>query len=273
MNKQNTDGVAGGGSPVDVDIVEVADGANGVRARAVLEITLNRPERLNAVDLDMLTSLAEVLESVADPSGPEVAAVVIQGQGKTLSAGADLENVVSGGQDPTAIMAAASRVIVGVVDVPVPVICALTGKSAGFGVSLGLAADIAVMESSSQLVLSFVDVGLGVDGGVSYLLPSVVGRQVASRMLLSGERVTSGRALDYGLVAEVVEDGGAAERCRELARDISRRSVEAVRGIKAALIASDRAGLVEALSREASIQTPLLTSPELMAAATSFFDR
>ncbi|GEM_PF-3218640 len=239
----------------------------------VLEITLNRPERMNAVDLEMLTSLAEALEGLVEPSAPQVAAVVIRGRGRALSAGADLMGVVSGGQDPTAIMKAASRVITGIVDAPVPVICALTGKSAGFGVSLGLTSDIAVMESSGQLVLSFVDVGLGVDGGVSHLLPSVVGRQVASRMLLTGERITAGQAFGHGLVAEVVEEGEAVDRCRELAREISARSTQAVRGIKSALVASDRAGLVDALEREASIQKPLLTSPELMAAASSFFGR
>ncbi|AGP31329.1 enoyl-CoA hydratase/isomerase family protein [Corynebacterium terpenotabidum] len=256
--------------PVLVEREVVADGTG-----CLVRVQFNRPDRLNAVDLDLLTAFGDVMSSVAEvgDDGLPVRAVVLSGAGKTLSAGADLMNVVGGGQDPAAIMAAASRAVLGVLDCPVPVLCALTGKSAGFGVSLGLAADITVMAENGALVLSFADVGLSADGGISQLLPSAVGRQVASRMLLTGERVDAATALSTGLVAETAPDADVVRRTEELAATIAAKPAGAVRGIKRTLSATVRADIVAALDLEAVIQEPLLAGPELKAAAQRFFGR
>ncbi len=246
----------------------------------VAEVVLNRPGRLNAVDVDLLRAVGDAFLDLSEAAAAgEVRAVVLRGEGRALCAGADLVTMAADDQEPVATMAAVTRAMLAITDCPVPVVCALTGSAAGFGVSVALTADLTVMDASARMVFAFVDVGLGCDGGISQLLTAQVGRQVANRLVLLGKRLDAGQARELGLVAEVVDDGagsaggGAVDRAREISATLASRPPASVQGIRRAMAAVHRDALACALDVEDVIQRPLLVSEEFRAAAARFTGR
>lgn len=233
----------------------------------VASITLNRPETLNAIDLQLTDAIADALGGLPD----SIRAVVLSGAGRSLCAGAHLGKVSGKGEFPDEIMRAATRAILSIVDCPVPVVCALTGPAAGFGVALALVSDITVMDDDAQLIMAFSEIGLMPDGGLSVVLPLLAGRQRAGRMLMLGERIGAGEALAAGLIAEASSDARA--RAAAIAADLAGRSPRSVRAIKSALTAVERSALVAGLKRESEGQKKLLTSPEFAEAARAFVAR
>ena len=236
----------------------------------ITRITLNRPERLNAVDLGLLDALAGALADAAE-EGSRVA--VIGGAGPALCVGADLAAGASGTQDPAAVMEAAARVIGAILEAPMPVVCAATGPSAGFGASLALASDITVMADDATLIFPFAHLGLVPDGGVSHLLPALVGRQVASRLLMLGETVDAAQSARLGIVAESVPTGELGARIDAIASTLAAAPARGMTEMKKTLVAGVRDEVSDALKREGAAQTELLASPEFRRAAAAFVAR
>ncbi|HEX8869752.1 MAG TPA: enoyl-CoA hydratase-related protein, partial [Lentzea sp.] len=141
-----------------------------------LRLTFNRPDRLNALNAEMLTAAAEAVEAAA--ADPGVRVVVLTGAGRAFSSGADL----TGGGDPTGTLDAANRLTWALRQVPKPVLAAVNGPAVGVGCSFALAADLTVARESAYFLLAFAKVGLMPDGGATALLPALIGHARASRM-------------------------------------------------------------------------------------------
>jgi 2-(1,2-epoxy-1,2-dihydrophenyl)acetyl-CoA isomerase len=171
---------------------------------AVATITLARPDSLNALSAPMLGELRAAVEQAA---GSGARCLLITGEGRGFSSGADL---ASGGGLPDDVGAALEEYYNPLVEalfaLPIPVVAAVNGPAAGAGCSLALAADIVIAARSAYFLQAFVNIGLIPDAGATWLLPRLAGRARALEMMMLGERVSAEQALEWGMVSRVVED-------------------------------------------------------------------
>ena len=207
------------------------------RGRAVaVELRLNRPEQLNAMDWAMIRALdAAVAEVEGDDA---VRAVLVTGAGRAFSAGGDLKSYVTLQRDPVGfprflddLHAAFARLR----RLRVPVIALVNGVTAAGGLELLLNCDIVLVARSARIGDAHLNVGQMGGGGVLTLLPRAVGRQRASELILSGRFLDADEAVEWGLAARVVDDDGLLHAGLELARGIAQKSPLAVANAKEVL--------------------------------------
>jgi 2-(1,2-epoxy-1,2-dihydrophenyl)acetyl-CoA isomerase len=195
------------------------------RTGAVLTITLQRPERMNALDVASMRALREALQTAS--TDRSVRAVLLTGAGKAFCAGGDvavMEEYRARGELPALFHALTAEMETGIrelMGMPKPVVAALPGVAAGGGLSLALATDWRIASDTAVLVPAFSTLGAVPDGGLTYFLPHFLGIGLAQELLFQNARVPASRARELGLVHEVVPAtdlaGRAAERVRELA--------------------------------------------------------
>jgi len=243
----------------------------------VLTITLNRPDRLNAVTTDGLDDLADLLEEAATDA--EVRVVVVTGAGRAFSSGADLGNSALAQEsepgDPpgTETILAANRCVRALRAMPQPTVAAVNGAAVGVGCSLALGCDLVVAAESSYFLLSFTNIGLMPDGGATVLVPAAVGRSRAMEMALVPERLPAATALGWGLIYRVV----AADRMTDTVAALTTRLAT---GARHALAATKHAvndvtlhGLEAGLDTELAGQGKLLKMADFREAVVAFGER
>lgn len=178
----------------------------------VRHLTLNRPRSLNAVNAELIARLRHELDSAG--RDPDCRAIVISGTGRGFCSGLDLNGygtppgVQGAGQIHTdlAVQRDVASVILQVNRLPKPVIVAINGPTAGFGLALACAADIRIASSAATFTTAFVRIGVtGCDLGVSWLLPRLVGAGRAHELILTARSVDATEAFGIGLVADIVE--------------------------------------------------------------------
>jgi enoyl-CoA hydratase len=176
-------------------------------------LTLNRPDRLNAINLVMYDELEDVLERLAADQDTRV--VVITGAGRGFCSGQDLKDLgadqASSGlgrvQFGMAWQARAGALVQRIHRLPQPVIAAINGAAAGAGLAITLAADTRVASPGAKVNAAFVRIGLsGADMGVSYFLPRIIGPTAATEMMMTGRLVEATEALRLGLVLRIADD-------------------------------------------------------------------
>ncbi|EFQ82488.1 enoyl-CoA hydratase/isomerase family protein [Aeromicrobium marinum DSM 15272] len=167
----------------------------------VLTVTIRRPDSLNSVNDQVLHDLADLVEGAASHADARV--VVLRGEGRAFSSGADLDPDEQAGDPSTATIDAANRLVGVIRDSRLPVVSVVQGPCAGVGVPIALAADLTVASSAAFFMLAFTKIGLMPDGGASALVAASVGRATAMRMALLAERLSATDAKAAGLVAAV----------------------------------------------------------------------
>lgn len=188
----------------------------------LLAITLNRPERLNAMPPQMADELGQAFYDLGDAR-----AVLITGEGKGFCSGADLSARGEGsalgskGGSHEALINHYNPAISQLIRANVPVICAVNGPAAGVGCSLALAADFTIAAKSAYFLQAFVNIGLVPDGGSTWLLTRAIGRARATRMMMLGEKISGQQAEDWGLVYKCVEDADLMTEARALAQKLA----------------------------------------------------
>jgi enoyl-CoA hydratase len=194
----------------------------------VRRLTLNRPEQLNAMTADLCEALRTELRACAEDRSCR--AVVLTGGGRGFCAGLDLHGYGSApgndgsdaARDRLGNQEHMSRLILGLRDVPQPVIAAVNGPSAGFGLALALGCDIRYASESAVFRAAFINIGVSnCDMGTSWLLPRLIGASRSHELMLTGRRVDAQEALRIGLVADVVPDDRLADRAVEGAAHIA----------------------------------------------------
>lgn len=170
----------------------------------IARITLNRPERVNALNPVMLDEVAEAIHAAP---GQGARAILLTGAGRGFCSGTDLK--VEGGlpEDVGEILEehynpAMERIM----GSPLPIVAAVQGACAGLGCSLALAADFILAGRSAYFALAFINIGLVPDGGVTWTLPRLIGRARTAEMAMLGERVFAGKAESWGLIYKAVDD-------------------------------------------------------------------
>lgn len=201
------------------------DPVRSERKGSVEVITLDRPERRNALDVPSMRALRQALERVATDRA--VRAVLLTGAGTAFCAGGDvavMDEFRARGELAvmfhalTGEMETAIREVIGM---PKPVLASLPGVAAGGGLSLALAADWRIASEEASLVPAFPTLGAVPDGGLSYFLPHFLGIGLAQELLFSNAKVTAARAHELGLVHEVVPASDLARRSLERAQELA----------------------------------------------------
>ncbi len=237
----------------------------------VAVVTLNAPERRNAIDLEMVNALhADLtrLESVTD-----LAAIVIVGAGdKAFAAGADIAQL----EKRTARDAAAainSTLFKRIEDFPVPSIAAIRGFCLGGGCELAIACDLRVAGQSARLGQPEVTLGIMPAAGGTYRLPRLIGLGRARELIYTGRIVDAAEAERIGLVNRVVPDGEVLDTALALAREIAHNGALAVRAAKASINALARPNEGMAVTLESSLQAVLFDSADKHARMQAFLDK
>ena len=275
----------------DADSDPVADagsdtaGSDTVRwdlTEAVATIILNRPRAHNALTAEMKTALLAALRQAA--ASPEVRAVLITGAGPAFCAGQDLREhaellaaaqagAASGQPGATAMDTVRQHynpIVLAIRSMPKPVIAAVNGVAAGAGASLALACDLRIAARSASFLMAFARVGLGADTGASWTLQRLVGAGRAAELLLLAEPLAAGRALELGLVSQVVDDAELTGAASALAARLAVGPTAAYGGIKAELDYAAGHDLAEALEQEAEVQAALGRTADHQAATAAF---
>jgi len=211
-------------------LYEMADG--------IATITLNRPERLNAITIPMLTSLSRALRD-ADLDR-QVRVIVLTGAGRGFCAGLDIKDLVAGtgiGADGGGALATARFDLAGSPPVVLhttdkPVLCALNGSAAGYGMDLALGCDIRIASSEAKLAAVFTKRGILPESGGSWLLPRLIGWAKAAEVAFRGMTLSAQEALELGLVNHVVEPERLVPFTREVAAEIAANAPLAVQATK-----------------------------------------
>jgi enoyl-CoA hydratase len=231
-------------------------------ASGIATITLDRPEKLNAINTAMRRGLAAAVAQVRQDSG--VRAVVVTGAGtRAFCVGADVTEFA--GRTPMeqrAIDLAAPRIFEELEALDRPVICAINGLALGGGCELALACDVRVACETAVIGLVEVHHGIIPGGGGTQRLPRLVGLGRALRMVLTGDPVTAAEALAAGLVDDVVPLERVVPAAQELAARMARHSPMALAAAKEAVRATTQLSLAEGLRREIDLFALCLTADE-----------
>lgn len=240
-----------------------------VSEATVLRVSFGNAERLHAVTADSLHSVADAIERAG--KDPQVRVIVIHGDQRSFSAGADL----SGGEEPAgnSTLDAVERLIHAIRDVPRPVVALARGAVAGVGVSIALAADLVLSDEDTYFLLAFTRIGLMPDGGATALVAASIGRARAMRMALLAEKLSAREAWRAGLIAGVYEQCSYDARTEEIIEKLTTGPAAAYAETKRAINAATLDQLDAALDREASAQGRLLRSLDFAEGVAAFYDK
>jgi 2-(1,2-epoxy-1,2-dihydrophenyl)acetyl-CoA isomerase len=261
----------------DYQLAHEYETVNLFRRGGAAKIELNRPERVNAWNDQFSADLLAALQAVADDA--DVRAVLITGAGRGFSSGADLKASLADtgeGGVPDVYGRLTKRyhpLIVGVREVPKPVVAAVHGAAAGIGASLAFACDLIVAAESAYFLLAFVNIGLVPDGGSSLLVPTRVGFTRAAEMSLLGERVSAPQALDWGLVNRVWPDEEFPARADELIMRLAAGPTRSYAGAKRQLNTWLYDRMEAQLELEARIQQEAAGSADFLEGVTAFAEK
>lgn len=221
--------------------------------RGVLTLTLNRPERLNALSTELLAALTRALdEGVA--AGAR--AVLLTGSGRGFCSGADLAAQAGIALDAGEILATYYHpLFLRLAGLDLPVVSAVNGPAVGAGAALALAADIVVMARFAYLQLGFVNIGLVPDAGATWLIAKSAGRAKAMEMALMGETMSADEAKDAGLAARVVDDEALMETAGVIAARLASGPTVAIGLIRKQVAAALTHTLAETMALEAGNQS------------------
>jgi len=235
-------------------------------ADGVATVTLDRPDKLNALTFEAYADLRDLLAQL--PQRGDVRALVLRGTGRAFCSGGDVNEIIGAtlrmGQDQLlAFTRMTGEVIRGMRECPVPIIAALQGMAAGAGAVIALAADFRVATPAARFAFLFTKVGLsGGDMGAAYLLPRLVGLGRATQLLMLGDTIDAEHAERIGLVSELVGADELEAAVARLAGRLADGPAQAYAQTKALLTREQDMSLSAALELEAVTQALLMTGQD-----------
>jgi 2-(1,2-epoxy-1,2-dihydrophenyl)acetyl-CoA isomerase len=260
----------------DYELAHEYETVNLYRRGAAAKLELNRPERLNAWNRQLGLDLLHAVRSAG--ADPAVRAVLITGAGRGFSSGADLKDgfqrTPAGHPDVYSVLTERYHpIMVGIREMPKPVVGAVNGVAVGIGLSLALVCDLVLAAESAYFQLAFVNIGLVPDGGSSLFVPSRVGFARATEMAMLGERIGAGQALEWGLINQVWPDEDLASRADELVARLAAGPSKSYTGTKRQLNNWLYQRMDEQLELEARIQQEMAASGDFAEGVTAFVEK
>lgn len=240
----------------DAVLLDVEDG--------IATVTLNKPERRNALSPDVMVGLTDAFEELVSS---DVRCVVVTGSEGVFCAGGDIESM-SEREEATAAEAveyitdSAHELVETIATFPLPVVAKLGGPAFGAGGAIALACDVRVASTDAKIGFGFRQVGLTVDSGISHFLPRMVGRGTAKDLAFTGDLIDAERAADIGLFERVFDAEEFDERTDDYAERIASGPTAALRHSKRLIDSGGERPLQEALQFEATAQATLMETAD-----------
>jgi 2-(1,2-epoxy-1,2-dihydrophenyl)acetyl-CoA isomerase len=246
------------------------------REASIVTLTMNRPDRLNALDAHLSTALNESLTRIATDHTAHV--VILTGAGRAFCAGGDLGVIGKGrtsGNDAelAPILRSGMQAVLKIRTMPQPVIAAVNGPAAGAGMNLALAADIRLAVEEAVLGQNFAKVGLFPDYGGTYFLPQLVGLGKAAELFYTGDMIDAQTALRLGILNHVFSAERFHAEVLSVAVKIATGPQVAIRAVKQAIFARDKEVLAQALEKEVELQLKCFHSNDCMEGIRAFLEK
>jgi enoyl-CoA hydratase/carnithine racemase len=211
-------------------------GGEAGTSRVVAVVTLSRPDRLNAIDWEMLRELETVFDTLA--ARPGLCCILLTGAGRAFSAGGDLKSYIELQRDPVAFprfVADVHRIFGRLRELPVPAVALVNGVTAAGGLELLLNCDFALVGRSARISDGHLNFGQMGGGGVLTLLPRLIGLPRAAELIFSGRLLSAEEAVEWGLAVRCVDDAELRENGMDFARQVAAKSPLAVANAKSVL--------------------------------------
>ena len=237
-------------------------------------ITLNRPDRYNAVNQDLVDEISESLDKAKNDDS--IRAIVMTGAGKGFCAGADMMvfgEQVTPEQRRDYLIDQYQPLMSQFYNLNKPIIGAINGTAAGVGAAFALACDLRVMSEKSAILFAFINIGLGPDGGASWLLSRQVGYSKAFEIAISGKKVLGQQCLELGLTNRVVENEKILENAINWAKELANRPTLAIGITKQDIVHSMNNDLDSTIAFEAEQQVSAFKSHDLKEGVTAFIEK
>ena len=239
-------------------------------------VTMNRPERLNAINKDLAHGLHDAFEQIATDSNVRV--VVLTGAGRAFCAGGDLSVLNKGrAENDTSelepMLRFGMKLILQMRTMPQPIIASVNGPAAGAGMNIALAADIRIASEDASFGQNFAKIGLFPDYGGTVLLPEVVAPGLAAEMFFTGEMIDARKALQLGIVNRVTPAADLEKEARALAQKIAQGPPIAIRAVKQTLFGEGSAHLADMLEHELQEQLKCFSSEDAQEGLRAFLEK
>jgi 2-(1,2-epoxy-1,2-dihydrophenyl)acetyl-CoA isomerase len=246
------------------------------RAGAVATIRLNRPEKLNALNVQLGQELVHALLRVQGDK--TVRCVVVTGAGRAFCAGGDLELLRDARNrkatsELQGLVTAGKEIALAMATMPKVVIAAVNGVAAGGGMNLALAADMRIASDQARFAESFAQIGLFPDFGGTYFLPRIVGPARAAELFYTAQMLSAEEALRTGIVSRVVPTEQFEAETKKLAESIANGAGLAQRDVKHRMSSEQRKELEAALDEEIRLQIHCFDSQDCLEGLNAFFEK
>jgi enoyl-CoA hydratase/carnithine racemase len=239
------------------------------KAEGVLTITLNRPEKKNALNAEMYRSIADALNGANDD--PEVRVVLVQAEGDMFTAGQDISEFAALNAGGVSGELSAEALLKALPGLTKPLVAAVQGRAVGIGLTLLLHCDLVYVADNALLSCPFVDLGLSPEAASSLLLPARIGHVRAFQLLAFGETIDGRTAAQWGIANAALPASEVRGKARSAARALAGKPAAAVRANKEMM--RDAAALEERVSEELVHFLAQLQSPEAKEAFRAFFEK
>ncbi|MFS3130210.1 enoyl-CoA hydratase/isomerase family protein [Nocardioides sp. Bht2] len=226
------------------------------RRDGVVEITLNRPQKRNAMTDEMWAQMEEHLASIDPAAGDRV--LVITGAGEAFCGGSDVDGLLDDLPSLPDRIDVSNRCVLGVRALPIPTLAKVDGIAAGSALNMALACDLVFASDRARFAQLFVHIGLSLDSGASWLLPRLVGERKARELSLLGEQVSATDALAIGMISKVVPHTELADTVTQVAIRLAGFNPAALAGTKKMLNRAWEIELAEALRAETENQVEVI---------------
>ena len=239
----------------------------------VLLITLNRPEKFNSFNREMALELIDVLNK--SEHDKTVRAIVITGSGKAFCAGQDLAEAIDpkGPGIEKIVSEHYNPIILKIRSIEKPIIAAVNGVAAGAGANIALACDIVFVAKSASFIQAFSKIGLVPDSGGTYTLPRLVGFNMASALMITGDKVTAEEAIQYGMAYKMFDDNALLSQSMVNADHVAAMPTKAIGLTKRLLNASTNNTLDQQLHLEKNIQVVAADSFDYKEGVSAFLEK
>jgi 2-(1,2-epoxy-1,2-dihydrophenyl)acetyl-CoA isomerase len=240
----------------------------------VLTLTLNRPERANAFNAELIADLLKALREAA--KNPEVRVIVLTGTGRVFSAGQDIEEMRAGGESLSYLehlRVTYNPLILLLRQIEKPVIAAVNGPCAGASLGIALACDLRIASETANFVVGFNGIALMPDSGVSLLLPALIGLGRAAEFTFSNAPISTQKALDWGMVNRVVAADALSEETAKVAGMLAQGPVGAYGLTKRSFNRAILPNLEEVLEYEGQLQEVASRNPEHKEGVAAFLEK
>lgn len=238
-------------------------------------VTMNRPDKKNALTAEMYKVLADAIE-IAD-ADPKIRVTLYTGSGGSFTAGNDLGDFAKAGTTPVDEQPKekphVSRFLENLANAQKPIVAAVNGLAVGVGVTMLLHCDLVYASTSATFQMPFVNLGLVPEAGSTFLLQRQIGIQKAADLFLTGKKLGAEKAEAIGLIAEVFPDNELPVEALARAKALAAKAPNAVRATKALLKDNDRPRVGEAREAEARVFGAQLRSDEVKEAISAFFEK